>query len=370
MKLRAQTSIIVILAAVFAGGWLYWNDRPSGANSKEPGRKRSAVATVLVEPAIPADDKIVVRAIGTGEARRSATIHSDASGEVVKVEFEAGQRVTKGAVLLRLDDRHQRLAVRLADVAIKEAERQLKRLEQLAQKGAASVARLETAQTGLESAILRRDQAQAALHDRTVFAPFDGVIGLTDVNAGDRIDEDIPIATLDERNYIDVAFNLPEEHAPRLALGTFVSVFPRTMPEHRIEGMVSALGSRIDPLTRTLRVKAEIANPDDALRPGSSFEVRVSFVGRSYPSVREVAVLWSRDGAYVWRVAGDQVEKVFVKIVRRDGGRILLSGPLSAGEAVVVEGVQGLRAGQRVKAKPFGGDKVGRVIWPTDRSRS
>ncbi|MBT5266265.1 MAG: efflux RND transporter periplasmic adaptor subunit [Rhodospirillaceae bacterium] len=370
MKLRAQMSIIVILAAGLAGGWLYWNDRQGEANSKEPNRKGTVAATVLVEPTTPADDKIVLRAIGTGEARRSANLHADAAGEVVKVAFKAGQRVKKGAVLLRLDDRHQRLAVRLAEVAIKEAERQLKRLEQLAVKGAASLARLETAQTALESAILRRDQMRAALRDRTVFAPFEGVIGLTDVNVGDRIDEDTPIATLDDRNYIDVGFNLPEEHAPRLAVGMLVDVFPRTMPEVQVEGRVSALGSRIDRLTRSLRVEAEIANPEDALRPGSSFEVQVSFVGQSYPSVREVAVLWSRDGAYVWRVKGDRAEKVFVKIVRRDGGRILVSGPLHDGDMIVVEGVQGLRAGQRVKAKRFGGDKLGNADLPAGRSWS
>ncbi len=126
-------------------------------------------------------DTVVVRAIGTGEALKSASLYPSVAGEVVDVAFRAEQHIKKGAALLRLDDKHQRLAVRLAMVAEKETRRQLKRLEKLIPSGAASVSRLETAQTNLESASLRIDQARAALQDRTVYAPFDGIIGLTDV---------------------------------------------------------------------------------------------------------------------------------------------------------------------------------------------
>ena len=70
--------------------------------------------------------------------------------------------------------------------------------------------------------------------------------------------------------------------------------------------------------------------------------------------MREVAVSWSRDGAYVWRVTENRIEKVFVKIVRRDRGFILVDGPLETGDLIVVEGVQGLRAGQSVKPRPYG----------------
>jgi len=72
--------------------------------------------------------------------------------------------------------------------------------------------------------------------------------------------------------------------------------------------------------------------------------------------VREVAVIWSRDGSYLWRANAMKAEKIFVKLVRRDGGHILVDGPLQNGDLVVVEGVQGLRAGQNLDARPFGLD--------------
>jgi membrane fusion protein, multidrug efflux system len=370
MPIRSQIFATVVLAILFTGGWLYWSDFISDVHSTGPVRKNSRAVPVLVEPAIPTDDKQVIRAIGTGEARRSATIHAATAGEIVKINFEAGQRVTKGDVLLRLDARHQNIAVRLADVAVKEATRQLKRLQKLAPSGAASMARLETAQANLESADLRLDQARAALRDRSVYAPFNGVIGLTEIDVGDRITVSTPIATLDDRAFIDVVFNLPEEFASRVAIGSLAIVRPRTMAEKELEGSVTSTGSRIDPDTRSLRVKVEIANPDDTLRPGASFEVQLSFVGLSYPSVREVAVLWSRDGAYVWRIDGDRAKKIVVKVIRREAGRILLDGPLKAGDPVVVEGVQGLRTGQRVTPRPYNNTKLNSLMPSTDSGRS
>ncbi len=356
-----QIVVTLLLAALLGGGWWYVQGPGAAAKSKDAAPKRAAATPVLVEPALGADDKEVVRAIGTGGARRSATIFPATAGEVVEINFEAGRRVKKGDMLVRLDDKHQRIALRLAEVAVKEASRQLDRLEELAPKGAASVARLEAAQTARESAQLRLAQARASLRDRSVFAPFDGVMGLTDIDVGDRVTETTPIATLDDRGFIEVAFNLPEAYAPRVAVGDLVMVRPRTMRERQFEGTISELGSRIDELTRSLRVNAEIANPSDALRPGTSFEVWMDFVGRTYPSVREVAVLWSRDGAYVWRVEGDRARKVYVKIVRRDKGRILLDGPLKVGDAVVIEGLQGLRPNQRVNPSRYGADKTSAV---------
>ncbi len=350
MRLGLQIVVVGLLAAALGGAW-YWSEG-AGAQSKEAPAKRPRAAVVLTEATVFAEDRVVIRATGTAAARRAAAIHPSVSGEVMAVTFTAGQKVAKGATLLRLDDTHERLAVRLAEVAVKEARRQLTRLEQLAPRGATSVARLQTAQAELETAIVRQQQAQADLADRTIYAPFDGVIGLTEVEVGDRITEDSLIATLDDRSALLIEFDLPEEYARGLAPGAPVMVRPWKLRDAVIAGQVAELGSRIDPVTRSLRVKARVPNADDAIRPGASFEVETAFTGSWYPAVREVAVLWSRDGAYLWRAKDGKADKVFVKIVRRDGGRILVDGPLERGDAVVVEGVQGLRPGQPVKARP------------------
>jgi RND family efflux transporter MFP subunit len=353
MRLRSQISITILLAAVLAVGWMWFSSSRQAAESSQGKPKRPAATRVLVEPLTFKPDRVMVRAIGTGNALKSADIHPSVSGEVRQVRFKAGQQVNKGAVLIRLDDAHQRLALRLTEVALKKAWRDTKRSKKLASSGHASRTSLDTAETALESAKVRHAQAEANLADRTIVAPFHGVIGLTSIHVGDRVDDDRVIATLDDRATILVYFNLPEDFAQRIALGGAVVVRPSTAPGQAIDGTIFALASRIEPASRSLRVRAKIANADGSIRPGTSFQVEIEFISRAFPTVREVAVQWSRDGAYLWRASAGKAEKVFVKLVRRDGGRILIDGPLQAGELVVVEGVQALRPGQLLDPQPF-----------------
>lgn len=359
MELRRQIGVTALLAAMLAGGWLWLSGWGDPVESREPRGRQSSPTVVRVEALSLAEDRLVLRAVGTGEAVRSASLHPNVAGEVVEVLFDAEQRIEKGAPLLRLDDEHEQLAVRLAEVAVTEARRQVKRYEKLAPSGTVSAVSLQTAQAELKSAGLRLAQAKAALKDRTLYAPFDGVIGLSEVDPGDRVTEDTLIAILDDRSVIQVRFTVPEDYAGRLSVGDQIIVRSWTAPDQELRGTISAMDSRIDPLTRSLRVKARIANPDERIRPGTSFDVRVEFTGQSYPSVPEVAVLWSRDGAYLWRVVGGRAEKVFVTMIRRDRGRVLVDGPLKTGDLIVVEGVQGLRDGQLVEPRPYANDRIG-----------
>ena len=360
MKLHLQLVVTTVLAALLGAGWFWFVGIDDAANSREKPRRSSAATRVLIEPLEFVPDRVVVRTVGTGDALKSAAIHPSVAGEVIEVRFRAEQRVRKGAVLVRLDDEHQRLAVRLIQVALRKAQREATRFKRLASSGHASQAKLEAAQAALESASVRLALARADLDDRTVVAPFDGVIGLTEINIGDRVTDDTMIATLDDRSVILVDFTVPEYLAGRMRVGDPVTVSPSTTPDRKITGAIHATGSRIDPKSRSLRVRARIPNDDDAMRPGTSYQVELAFIGKSYPRVRVVAVLWSRDGAYLWRANGGASEKVFVKLVRRDRGRILVDGPLRTGDLIVVEGVQGLRAGQPLDPAPFDADDATR----------
>ena len=350
MRLPFQIAWLAAIAAIVFAGWWWFSER-EGAAARDKAKPRRAYATlVVVEPVALSTDRRIVRAIGTGRAQQSVDLYPSVSGEVVEVGFEAEQRVKRGQALLRLDDEDQKLAVRLAQVTVDEAARQVKRLAKLAPSGTVARARLDTAKAELESAGLRLSQARADLRDRTVYAPFDGVIGLTEIDRGDRITPDTLIATLDDRSALYVEFNISEDAAARVRPGDLVRMTAWTLPDRAFTGIVSAMGSRIDPVTRSLKIRAQLANPEDTVRPGTSFAVNVEITGSQYPAVREVAVLWSRDGAYVWRVTDGKVDKVFVKVVRRDGGRVLVDGDLQDGDVIVVEGVQGLRPGRPVKA--------------------
>ncbi len=352
MRLVFQIVWLAAIGAVVAGGWWWFTEREGAAARDSVKPRRSTATLVLVEPAVLSTDKRNVHAIGTGRALQSAALYPSVSGEVTKVAFSAEQKVKTGQVLLRLDNEDQRLAVQLAKVEVDEAGRQARRLKKLARSGNVAQANLDTANAALKSAKLRLARAQADLKDRTIFAPFEGVIGLTEIDKGDRVTPDTLIATLDDRSTLFVEFNVSEDAAAHIRLGVLVAMSAWALPGRTFTGIVSAMGSRIDPVTRSLKIRAQIANPDDAVRPGTSFAVNVEVSGSTYPTVPEVAVLWSRDGAYIWRVTDGKVEKVFVRVIRREGGRVLVDGDLKKGDVIVVEGVQGLRPGRKVKAEP------------------
>ena len=145
MKLRQQIAITTVLAAVVAGGWAWLAGTEDGAESRSNEGKRGAGTRVFVEPIALVRDRVIVRAVGTGEALKSAAVRPSVAGEVVAVQFKAEQRVVKNAVLVRLDDTHQKLAIRLTEVGLRKARRDVTRLKRLTASGHASRTRLENA---------------------------------------------------------------------------------------------------------------------------------------------------------------------------------------------------------------------------------
>lgn len=314
-------------------------------------RGSSGETTVVAEPVRMEAERTRIEAVGTARALRSVDLHPEAAGEVVAIHFEPGQQVAAGAVLLELHARDQRLALELAEVRLAEARRLLERYDAANQPGDRLVPEttVDTARSALEAARIQRDRAAVALDHRFVTAPFDGVVGLTDVDVGDRIDPATRITTLDDRSALLVRFPVPEAFVGRIDPGDPIRIDTWTADRSRATGRVVDLGSRIDPVTRAFTARARVPNPDDLLRPGMSFRVNLELTGREWPSVPEVAVLWGGDGPYLWVLDEGIARRVEVRLVGRREGRVLVDGDLSAGTLVVAEGVQRMRPGLPVR---------------------
>lgn len=318
------------------------------AQAARPGADRpEGVPVVIARVAEEADD-IVLETVGTGRARRSIGLRADAEGKIVGMRLAAGRRFAEGEVMLRLEDSDQQLALALAEARLAEAERVLERYEALETRAVTSTAQLTEASTAREVARIERDRAEAALEDRTLRAPFPGIAGLPQVEIGDRIDTSTEIASFDDRSEILVGFDLPEAYLGRLDTGAEVSATTPAYPTARFAGTVDAVDSRVDPVSRTARVRVALPNAGDTLRPGASFAVTVRLPGETWPLVPELALQFAREGPYVWTVREGESRRVDVDLVRRRAGRVLVDGPLAAGDPVVVEGVQRLREGRAV----------------------
>lgn len=334
-----------ISALVFGPGWLEEND----SVAETPRSDRGNTTPVILDTVILQAETTRIEAVGTSRARRSVTLYPAVPGEVTTVNFEPGQLIAAGDVLVELDRRNAALALELAEVRLADARRQLQRYERSVSSGAVTTNTLDTARTAVQLARIERDQARVALDDRTVEAPFDGYIGITDVDPGDRIGPDTtPIATLDDRSTLLVRFDVPELFLGRLAVGQMIAVDTWAARGAHAEGRIVDIDSRIDPVGRTFVVRAHVDNTDDSLRPGMSFRVTLTLEGPDFPVVPEVAVQWGGDGAYVWIVEDQRAGRVPVNIVQRRDGRVLVDADLDAGMQVVLEGVQRMREGLEV----------------------
>ena len=359
---RKSTLLIagVALVAVAASAYIFAKDEITalvspGAPSQQ-AQKRGGDAggerslPVIAEYATLMDEKTVVESVGTGKSALGVSIYPAVSGEVSDVLVRAGDKVTKGQVLVILNSERERLARNLAAVQVKDAEQLLARYEQARPLGAVAASEVDSARTALAEARIQLDQAEVDLADRTILAPFDGIVGIPQIEAGDRVDSSTVLVTLDNIESILVDFEVAETRFDNVKPGQSVRVETWSLPGELFTGVVDSIGSRIDPESRTFAVRARVPNPNGRLLAGMSFAVYVDIEGKRYPSVPEISVLWGDGGTYVWRIDDDKVARIPVRVVKRTNGRILLDGPIADGDLIVVEGVLRLRPGRTVSA--------------------
>lgn len=321
---------------------------PSAGGPAAGGARADEAIRVVTQPVRFARERTDIEAVGTARARSTATIYPEAGGVVTGVPFVTGSHVEAGAVLLQLDDREEQLAVNLARVSVQEAEQLLARYRRIEDTGAISASQIDEARTTLDAARIELQQAEIALDERTVRAPFAGHVGLTDIDPGSRITPTTAIAQLDDRSVLFVDFSPAEQVFGRLREGDTVTATPFADPDLAVEAEVIAVDSRIDPTRRTFTVRASIDNEADVLRPGMSFRVAFTIEGQSYPRLPEAAIIWGGSGSYVWGVDGDTAFRVPVDIVARNEGHVLVRGDLQAGARIITEGVQKVREGSRI----------------------
>ncbi len=360
MKLWKQALIsIVVLAAAVA---LWARTFPIAASFLE----RAGIATASVEP--PADrasqpsrggPPVVigtpvrqatindrVSAIGDGRAARSVTVAPYDSGRVARIDAASGQFVTAGTPLVSLDQEAEEIALDRARLTLEDSRATLARNQELLRAKAITAVQLRESQLAVDQAGLELRDAEVALDHRVIRAPFDGWVGIIDVDVGDHVDATTELATVDDRSHILVDFRVPERFVGQVRPGSPVSARPLARPGLELTGEVQTLDSRVASDTRTLRVRASLDNAADLLRAGMAFSVTMRFPGESFAAVDPLAIQWNAAGAYVWTGVDGKAVQVPVRIVQRDDDAVLVDADLAPGTLVVTEGVQMLRAGQ------------------------
>ena len=303
---------------------------------------------VVLEPLKFQYESKNVEAVGTAEAVKSVMLYPAVADEVTEVNFVPGQRVEKGKVLVQLDDRQEKIVLRRAKLELDDAQRTVERLTSSYDRGAIPQSELDDASTLRDLAKVAVEEAERALEDLRIIAPFDGVVGLTDIEIGDRITTQTAITSLDDRSKLYINFRAPEASLNVLLNAPKVTLEPWTNRDKELAAEIAQVDSRINETDRTLRARAILDNSQDRYRPGMSFRVNMSLNGNRYAAVPEAALLWGATGAYLWKAENGKARRVDVNVHQRLRGTILVSGDLNEGDRLIVEGIQRLRNGQEI----------------------
>ena len=322
-------------------------DEAAASNRGKDGANAPVVVTTTVLQPTSFADAIV--AIGTARARDSITVTAKVSEIVQAVHFDSGDEVKQGAVLVTLSGQQQQAALAQAEAAAKEAQQMYARQQELARQQLVATSQLDTQRAARDQAAAQVNQVRAQLGDRSIRAPFSGVLGIRQVSPGALVTPGTAIATLDDLSHMYVDFPVPEAALAQLATGQQVFGKTAAYPDKRLAGTVTTVEARIDPATRSVTVRADFPNDDRLLRPGMLVNVELQRAQRTALLLPEISVVQVGDRTFVYRVKPDgSVDQVDVQVGTRTDGRAEILKGLRAGDRIVVDGTGKLRPGAKI----------------------
>ena len=334
--------LIILMVLISLITYLTWPEK----QAEQSGYKR--VVAVKMTPVILTDFVESVEAVGTASANEQVKITSENSNLVDEVYFSDGQQVKKGDLLVKLNSQEENAKVIELSANLLESQAHLKRLLDLLSSKVTSVALVEeqVAKTKVIEAQLL--SAQARLNDTSISAPFSGVLGFREISRGAYIDAGSIITSLDDLSQIKVDFYLPERLFTKIHIDQTITAFNTAYNEKTFVGKITAIDSRINAETRSMKVRAIIANPFRKLRPGMLLNISVLLQIEKILQLPESAIIPIEDKHYVFVVNKEKALRKNIEIGRRHPGFVEISSGLIGGESVVVEGALKLRDGTAV----------------------
>lgn len=357
---RNVVTTVSVIAAVLAGGWAIYATRHAGTpaavrmpgppDAAAAGGRAAGAAPVTIVSAEVASERVTreLKALGTAIANESIDVTSKTSNIVSAVHFRDGETVRSGQVLIELDSAQARADLAEASAALTESTSQYQRARDLLSTRVLSQSQYEQLEATMKANQARVDAAQARLADTVIRAPFSGRVGLRRVSIGSLVSPGTVITTLDDTSVMKVDFTVPENLLGNLRAGLELAARTAAHPDRELRGKVLTIDSRIDPVTRSVTVRALVPNPESLLRPGMFVNVTLARDDYDAIVIPEQALVPEQSRQYVYVVQDGIVARREVRIGRREPGKVEIVAGLAQGERIVVEGTQKVRDGGAV----------------------
>ncbi|MEI6895175.1 MAG: efflux RND transporter periplasmic adaptor subunit [Colwellia sp.] len=332
--------ILAVLVTLIV--YLKW---PEGTAAQNTFKR---VVTVKMIPVVLTEFIESVEAVGSAIANEQVLITSKYAGFIEELYFEDGQIVKKSAVLVQLHNQEERAKVSELTANLSESQAHLKRLTELLATRSTSISAAEQQTSKTKAIAAQLVSAIAKLDDLTIRAPFAGVLGFREVSKGAYIDSGDVLTSLDDLSQIKVNFYLPERLLTQIQVGQQISAVTAAYQDAEFVGQITAIDSRIDRSTRSIKVRAIISNKKQRLHPGMMLNIKVLMQVEKILQLPESSIISIEKKHYVFVVKDSIAVRKTITLGRRHPGIVEVISGLAEGDQVVVEGALKLRDGTAV----------------------
>jgi membrane fusion protein, multidrug efflux system len=356
-------------ALLAVGGGAYWAGRaqsPSAAPPNTSPGSQAAKAPASPPATMVEATKVVMKdvaqgitAVGSLRSDESVIVRPEVSGRIAAILFTEGQRVSKGAVLVRFDASVQRAELQQAEANLSLSKSKLERALDLQKRGFVSSQARDEAESNSRIAQAAYDLASARLSKLEIRAPFSGTMGLRSVSVGDYVRDGQDIANLEAIDPLKVDFRVPELFLKQVANGQSLQVTLDAFPSQVFQGRVFAINPLLDANGRSIVIRAVVKNADSRLRPGMFARVRLLTSNvQEGMIIPEQAVVPSGDEFFVFRVVDGRASRAKIEIGQRQAGVVEVVRGLNKDDMIVTAGQLKIRDGAAVNVASAPAEKA------------
>jgi membrane fusion protein (multidrug efflux system) len=339
--------LLLVVAALIVVKIVFLTAKTPSANAVKAGQNQTVNVTVIVAKSSSFQTKIV--ATGTTLSNEEVDLKPEASGKITQILFKEGDKVSKGELLLKLNDADLVATLQKLELNEKLASDKESRLKRLLEIKGVSQEEYDAALNALQGIRADMDFTRAQIAKTELHAPFDGVIGLKSVSEGSYVAPTVKIASMQQLDPIKIDFFIPEKYSGMVHKGGKLTFHIQGQSE-QFEGLIYAIEPKIDLATRTLQLRGQCPNKSGKILPGSFAEVSLTL--NEAPNIILIpteALVPVLKGQNVFVVKGGKALSVKVETGARTDEQIEIVNGLLPGDSVITTGIMQLKSGQGVR---------------------
>lgn len=340
--------LVLVVLILLALPKISWDSEDAQASVNQ---NNAVEAEVLVIKKSELAEKLYLNASLLGD--EEIDLRPEAAGKVTELNFEEGSRVKKGDLLVKINDADLQAQLKKVESQLSLAQEKESRSKKLLDQDLISQEEYDVILNDLNSRKADRALLKAQIDKTEIHAPFDGIVGLRSISEGSYINSSVSIAVLTKTNPIKIDFALPIKHANKIKVGNKVKL---TVPnsEKEFTANIYAIDPKVDPTTRTLKVRAKAENSTGVLLPGSYAEVEIVLDENSESvAVPSEAVVPDISGEMVYLYKSGKAKPVSIKTGLRTDTEVQILEGVNEGDTVITSSIIQLRPGVDVSIRNF-----------------